>query len=149
MFYSWTNRRPVWMRRQLPASCSYYTSMSGYYIICIHWYGSHNYTRKASLHELLKKWSSEEKFNIIPFTFTFSFSLSRKGNTIIFSIHQPRYSIFKLFDYVCLLGDGHMMYNGPANEALEYFEEIGKPLEFVTCLPNTSYSKWPFFSCKV
>ncbi|XP_028396482.1 ATP-binding cassette sub-family G member 2-like isoform X2 [Dendronephthya gigantea] len=55
--------------------------------------------------------------------------LSRKGNTIIFSIHQPRYSIFKLFDNICLLGDGHMMYNGPAQEALGYFEEIGYQCE--------------------
>ena len=55
-----------------------------------------------------------------------TFSLSRRGNTIIFSIHQPRYSIFKLFDNVCLLGDGHVMYNGPARDALDYFQEIGK-----------------------
>ncbi|CAB4009782.1 ATP-binding cassette sub-family G member 2 isoform X1 [Paramuricea clavata] len=55
--------------------------------------------------------------------------LSRKGNTIIFSIHQPRYSIFKLFDHVCLLGDGHVMYNGPAHEALGYFKEIGYECE--------------------
>jgi ATP-binding cassette subfamily G (WHITE) protein 2 len=59
---------------------------------------------------------------------SFTFSLSRKGNTIIFSIHQPRYSIFKLFDHVCLLGDGHVMYNGPAHEAMDYFREIGKAI---------------------
>ncbi|XP_046841579.1 broad substrate specificity ATP-binding cassette transporter ABCG2-like isoform X2 [Xenia sp. Carnegie-2017] len=57
------------------------------------------------------------------------YNLSRKGNTIIFSIHQPRYAIFKLFDYVCLLGDGHMIYNGPAHNALQHFEEIGYECE--------------------
>ncbi|XP_066548882.1 broad substrate specificity ATP-binding cassette transporter ABCG2-like isoform X2 [Amia ocellicauda] len=51
--------------------------------------------------------------------------LSRKGRTIILSIHQPRSSIFKLFDSLTLLASGKMMYHGPANAALEYFRSIG------------------------
>lgn len=51
--------------------------------------------------------------------------LSRRGRTIIFSIHQPRYSIFKLFDTLTLLASGKVMYHGPAAEALGYFNCIG------------------------
>ena len=53
--------------------------------------------------------------------------LSRNGKTIIFSIHQPRYSIFKLFDSLTLLADGHMIFHGPAQQALSYFGTHGEP----------------------
>ncbi|MGH0116952.1 UNVERIFIED_CONTAM: hypothetical protein FKN15_026646 [Acipenser sinensis] len=55
--------------------------------------------------------------------------LSRRGRTIIFSIHQPRYSIFKLFDNLTLLASGKMMYHGPSKTALEYFTSIGYECE--------------------
>lgn len=58
--------------------------------------------------------------------FCFYFRLSRRGRTIIFSIHQPRYSIFKLFDSLTLLALGKVLYHGPAKQALEYFSSIGK-----------------------
>ncbi|XP_060043771.1 broad substrate specificity ATP-binding cassette transporter ABCG2 isoform X1 [Erinaceus europaeus] len=51
--------------------------------------------------------------------------MSRQGRTIIFSIHQPRYSIFKLFDSLTLLASGRLMFHGPAQEALGYFETAG------------------------
>ncbi|MBN3295870.1 ABCG2 protein, partial [Amia calva] len=51
--------------------------------------------------------------------------LSRRGRTMILSIHQPRSSIFKLFDSLTLLAAGKMMYHGPANAALGYFGSIG------------------------
>ncbi|KAB1282249.1 ATP-binding cassette sub-family G member 2 [Camelus dromedarius] len=51
--------------------------------------------------------------------------MSKQGRTIIFSIHQPRYSIFKLFDSLTLLASGRLMFHGPAQEALGYFESIG------------------------
>nr|XP_002125421.1 ATP-binding cassette sub-family G member 2 [Ciona intestinalis]XP_026691428.1 ATP-binding cassette sub-family G member 2 [Ciona intestinalis] len=51
--------------------------------------------------------------------------LSQKGCTVIFSIHQPRYSIFKHFDTLTLLGEGHMVYQGPKQQVLPYFESIG------------------------
>ena len=44
------------------------------------------------------------------------------------SIHQPRYSIFKTFDTISLLSVGELVYQGPADEALKYFEDIGKVL---------------------
>ncbi|XP_027709187.1 ATP-binding cassette sub-family G member 2 isoform X2 [Vombatus ursinus] len=51
--------------------------------------------------------------------------MSKQGRTIIFSIHQPRYSIFKLFDSLTLLASGKLIYHGPAQEALEYFASSG------------------------
>lgn len=51
--------------------------------------------------------------------------MSKHGRTIIFSIHQPRYSIFKLFDSLTLLASGKLMFHGPAQAALEYFASAG------------------------
>ncbi|KAK2168128.1 hypothetical protein LSH36_20g08005 [Paralvinella palmiformis] len=55
--------------------------------------------------------------------------LSKKGTTIIFSIHQPRYSIYKLFDNLFLLDEGKLLYQGQASEALSYFSSIGYTCE--------------------
>ena len=55
--------------------------------------------------------------------------LSRRGHTIIFSIHQPRYGIFRLFDTLHLLSRGQTVYHGPANEALNYFSDLGKKIK--------------------
>uniref|UniRef100_K7G8I4 Broad substrate specificity ATP-binding cassette transporter ABCG2 n=1 Tax=Pelodiscus sinensis TaxID=13735 RepID=K7G8I4_PELSI len=55
--------------------------------------------------------------------------MSRHGKTIIFSIHQPRYSIFRLFDNLTLLAAGRMLYHGPAQNAIEYFKSIGYECE--------------------
>jgi len=58
--------------------------------------------------------------------------------TIIFSIHQPRYSIFKLFDNVLFLSCGYNIYSGSPMEVLPYFasngyqcEEHDNPADFV------------------
>ncbi|XP_038614019.1 broad substrate specificity ATP-binding cassette transporter ABCG2-like isoform X2 [Tachyglossus aculeatus] len=55
--------------------------------------------------------------------------LSQKGRTIILAIHQPRYSIFKLFDSLTLLALGRVVYHGRAQEALDYFRTIGYECE--------------------
>ncbi|ELU05928.1 hypothetical protein CAPTEDRAFT_106482 [Capitella teleta] len=52
-------------------------------------------------------------------------NLSRRGRTIIFSIHQPRFSIFKTFDHMMLLCEGKTVYHGPAQQALSYYEDLG------------------------
>jgi ATP-binding cassette subfamily G (WHITE) protein 2 len=44
---------------------------------------------------------------------------------IVLSIHQPRYSIFKLFDSLTLLSQGSTVYHGPAHLALAYFDKLG------------------------
>ncbi|KAK9540518.1 hypothetical protein VZT92_002965 [Zoarces viviparus] len=51
--------------------------------------------------------------------------VASRGMTIIMSIHQPRYSIFRLFDSLTLLVGGKMVYHGPAPNALDYFTNIG------------------------
>ncbi|XP_033108202.1 broad substrate specificity ATP-binding cassette transporter ABCG2-like [Anneissia japonica] len=55
--------------------------------------------------------------------------LSKNGKTVIFSIHQPRYSIFRLFDTLHLLSVGETIYHGPSGGALEYFESAGYQCE--------------------
>ncbi|XP_077659596.1 broad substrate specificity ATP-binding cassette transporter ABCG2-like isoform X3 [Urocitellus parryii] len=56
-------------------------------------------------------------------------SISEQGRTIIFTIHQPRYSIFKLFDSLTLLASGKLLYHGPAQKALEYFQSAANGAE--------------------
>uniref|UniRef100_A0A8C4GWQ0 Broad substrate specificity ATP-binding cassette transporter ABCG2 n=1 Tax=Dicentrarchus labrax TaxID=13489 RepID=A0A8C4GWQ0_DICLA len=55
--------------------------------------------------------------------------MANHGRTIIMSIHQPRYSIYRLFDTLTLLVGGKMVYHGPAPNALDYFANIGYPCE--------------------
>jgi len=55
--------------------------------------------------------------------------LSQKGRTIIFSIHQPRYSIFKLFDTITLLSAGETIFHGPSQKSLAYFDALGHQCE--------------------
>jgi ABC-type multidrug transport system ATPase subunit len=46
--------------------------------------------------------------------------------TIVMVIHQPRYSLFELFDDVLLLGKGGLTcYQGPAGRAKDYFQGLG------------------------
>ncbi|NXN07266.1 ABCG2 protein, partial [Indicator maculatus] len=55
--------------------------------------------------------------------------MAQQGRTIIFSIHQPRYSIFRLFDNLTLLAAGRVLFHGPAQQALQYFQDIGYQCE--------------------
>ncbi|NXA12618.1 ABCG2 protein, partial [Sapayoa aenigma] len=55
--------------------------------------------------------------------------MAKQGKTIIFSIHQPRYSIFRLFDNLTLLAAGRLLYHGPAQHAFGYFQSIGYQCE--------------------
>uniref|UniRef100_A0A671QH62 ATP-binding cassette sub-family G member 2-like n=1 Tax=Sinocyclocheilus anshuiensis TaxID=1608454 RepID=A0A671QH62_9TELE len=55
--------------------------------------------------------------------------LSKKGKTVIFSIHQPRYSIFSQFDHLTLMNKGEIIYAGAATKAITYFEELGYKCE--------------------
>ena len=56
-----------------------------------------------------------------------SFRLSEVDERIVvMSIHQPRYSIFKLFDGLTLLSHGKIVYHGGSKYSLKYFEKIGK-----------------------
>ncbi|XP_071488002.1 broad substrate specificity ATP-binding cassette transporter ABCG2-like [Diadema antillarum] len=56
-------------------------------------------------------------------------ALAKKGRTVILSIHQPRFSIFKLFDTLHLLAKGETVYHGPSQDSLDYFASIGYECE--------------------
>ena len=73
--------------------------------------------------------------------------LCQEGHTVISSIHQPRSSIFAMFDDLILLSEGRMLYSGPAQKALPYFEEMGhkcpqhyNPAEFLADLISVDSS---------
>mmetsp|Transcript_2744 Transcript_2744/g.3903 ORF Transcript_2744/g.3903 Transcript_2744/m.3903 type:complete len:647 (+) Transcript_2744:262-2202(+) len=51
--------------------------------------------------------------------------LTMSGKTIVCSIHQPRYKIYKLFDRFSLLSEGRTVYHGRGDEAVQYFANIG------------------------
>uniref|UniRef100_A0A673N697 ATP-binding cassette, sub-family G (WHITE), member 2a n=1 Tax=Sinocyclocheilus rhinocerous TaxID=307959 RepID=A0A673N697_9TELE len=59
--------------------------------------------------------------------------MANSGRTIILSIHQPRYSIYRLFDSLTLLVGGRLVYHGLAQDALDYFSQIG-----YTCEPHNN-----------
>ncbi|XP_041841126.1 broad substrate specificity ATP-binding cassette transporter ABCG2 [Melanotaenia boesemani] len=55
--------------------------------------------------------------------------MANHGRTVILSIHQPRYTIYRLFDSLTLLVNGKQVYHGPAQRALDYFSDIGYTCE--------------------
>ncbi|XP_016124873.1 broad substrate specificity ATP-binding cassette transporter ABCG2d [Sinocyclocheilus grahami] len=55
--------------------------------------------------------------------------MAGQGRTVIMSIHQPRYSIYRLFDSLTLLANGKQVYHGPTQDALDYFSNIGYACE--------------------
>ena len=68
------------------------------------------------------------------------------------SIHQPRYSIFKLFDSVTLLSRGEVVYSGPACAVVPYFSSVlGKEKDVVIFVFRStmfSQAKWDlYFEC--
>lgn len=55
-------------------------------------------------------------------------SLTNSGKTVICTIHQPSSEVFELFDTLCLLAEGRMVYLGPSGDAMPYFSSIGYPV---------------------
>lgn len=53
--------------------------------------------------------------------------LASSGRTIVTTIHQPRSSIFALFDKLLILSEGRTIYFGPAKDAQSYFANLGFP----------------------
>ncbi|EGZ24657.1 pleiotropic drug resistance protein ABC superfamily [Phytophthora sojae] len=47
------------------------------------------------------------------------------GKTVVISLLQPSPEIFALFDDLILLNAGEVMYHGPRDQALSYFESLG------------------------
>jgi ABC-type multidrug transport system ATPase subunit len=53
--------------------------------------------------------------------------LADDGNTIITAIHQPRASIYNMFDDITLLSEGSVMYSGSKQDMVPYFKALGYP----------------------
>lgn len=51
--------------------------------------------------------------------------LCSDGHTVLVSIHQPRSSVFEMFDNLILLAEGELVYDGPATEVLPHFQALG------------------------
>ncbi|KAL6779155.1 hypothetical protein ACKKBF_B18545 [Auxenochlorella protothecoides x Auxenochlorella symbiontica] len=73
--------------------------------------------------------------------------LAEENHTVIASIHQPRSSIYTLFDDVILLSEGEVLYAGEADRALSYFDAQGhrcpkhyNPAEFLADLAAVDHS---------
>ncbi len=52
-------------------------------------------------------------------------NLARTGRTVIATIHQPSSETFQLFDDLCLLAEGRVMYWGPVQDVVPYFAGVG------------------------
>ncbi|ETO60345.1 hypothetical protein F444_21428 [Phytophthora nicotianae P1976] len=53
-------------------------------------------------------------------------SIAKKfRKTVVISLLQPSPEVFALFDNVIILNEGRVMYNGPREQALGYFESLG------------------------
>lgn len=52
-------------------------------------------------------------------------NLSRKGKTVISTIHQPSSEAFNEFDRLILMSNGHIVYQGEAKLSAGYFRSIG------------------------
>jgi ABC-type multidrug transport system ATPase subunit len=56
-----------------------------------------------------------------------------KQISIVCAIHQPRSSIWGLFDDIILLASGQVAYHGPRDQIISYFSNLG-----YNCPPNTN-----------
>lgn len=50
---------------------------------------------------------------------------TRRGRTVIATIHQPRSEIWELFDRVIILAHGSCVYSGETKDCLPYFKSLG------------------------
>lgn len=72
------------------------------------------------------------------------------GKTIIATIHQPSSAAFYYFDRLLLMADGHIVYQGIANRAPRYFDQIGynvgkfaNPADIFMRIISVNYPKMP------
>ena len=73
--------------------------------------------------------------------------LATRGNTVIISIHQPRASVYALFDEVTLLSEGSVIFSGPVGGLAKHFNALGfqapantNPIEYYVDLISIDYS---------
>jgi ABC-type multidrug transport system ATPase subunit len=58
-------------------------------------------------------------------------------------IHQPRSSIYAMFDQLMILSEGSLMYHGEAAKAVDYFSSLSRYGQEFTCPHN--YNPSDFF----
>jgi len=68
--------------------------------------------------------SGLDSFNALNVMYTLR-KLASHQRTVVSTIHQPRSNIYMLFDYLCLLAEGRVMYFGPSRDAVTYFAGLG------------------------
>ncbi|PSC69664.1 ABC ATP-binding isoform 1 [Micractinium conductrix] len=73
-------------------------------------------------------------------------AVAGEGRTVVCTIHQPRSSIYALFDHLCLLSEGRLLYFGAAAGAAGYFAAAGhvcpphhNPADFLLDLISVDY----------
>jgi ABC-type multidrug transport system ATPase subunit len=66
--------------------------------------------------------SGLDSYNALMLVKTLANLAHKHGKTVIFTIHQPRSDVYKLFDDVLVLSKGEILYFGPANEANAFCE---------------------------
>ena len=54
-------------------------------------------------------------------------TLAKEGRLVISVIHQPRSSIYEMFDKLLILSEGKLMYYGEATKAVDYFASVNYP----------------------
>ena len=52
-------------------------------------------------------------------------NLAKHGKTIIFTIHQPSSEIFEMFDKICLISEGRLVFIGDRSSACNFFDSQG------------------------
>jgi len=50
---------------------------------------------------------------------------ANKNRTIALTIHQPNSDIFSLFDDLIFMVAGRLVYQGPAKDSTQYFDQMG------------------------
>lgn len=73
-------------------------------------------------------------------------ALAKRGRTVLCTIHQPRSSIYNMFDLLLLLSEGQTMYYGLARNAVTYFTRIGRHC-YGSCLASSRVACAPGFPC--
>ena len=65
--------------------------------------------------------------------------LAEEGCTVVCSIHQPRSSIFAMFDDLLILSEGKLLYEGSADGSLKFFEaQVSYVANFPVCIRRTA-----------
>lgn len=51
-------------------------------------------------------------------------SLTEVGRSVVCTIHQPSSDVFEMFDWVLLLSEGRLAFNGPRDQIVPYFSRL-------------------------